>query len=94
MTTQHNNFKNISSGSRNDALPMYIHLKIPKSRETVPLRIVFAWELSILSTVIFSPNFFFLSCGLSFHGKLLFCRCKERLLCRGPGTCQKPMAVS
>jgi hypothetical protein len=32
--------KNISSGSRNDALPMYIHLKIPKCRETVPLSIV------------------------------------------------------
>ncbi len=32
--------KNISGGSRNDALPMYIHLKIPKCRETVPLSIV------------------------------------------------------
>ncbi len=38
MTTQHRNFKNISGGSRNDALPMYIHLKIPKSREIVSLR--------------------------------------------------------
>jgi hypothetical protein len=37
MTTQHRNFKNISSGSRNEALTMYIHLKIPKSRETVSL---------------------------------------------------------
>jgi hypothetical protein len=32
------NFKNISGGSRNDALPMYIHLKNPKSRETAFLR--------------------------------------------------------
>jgi hypothetical protein len=37
MTTQHRNLKNISGGSQNDALPMYIHLKIPKSRETVSL---------------------------------------------------------
>jgi hypothetical protein len=35
--TQHNNFKNISSGSQNDALPTNIPLKIPKSREIVPL---------------------------------------------------------
>jgi hypothetical protein len=27
MTTQHKNFTNISGGSRNDALPMYIHFK-------------------------------------------------------------------
>jgi hypothetical protein len=38
MKTQYKNFKNISDESRNDALPMYIHLKIPKSRETVPLK--------------------------------------------------------
>jgi hypothetical protein len=38
MTTQHKNFENISGGSRNDALPMYIHLEIPKSCETVPLK--------------------------------------------------------
>jgi hypothetical protein len=38
MTTQDKNCKNISGGSRNDALPMYIHKKIPKSHETVPLR--------------------------------------------------------
>jgi hypothetical protein len=25
MMTRHKNFKNISGGSRNDALPMYIH---------------------------------------------------------------------
>ncbi len=37
-TTQHKNFKNFSGGSRNDALPMYIHEKIPKSRKTVLLR--------------------------------------------------------
>jgi hypothetical protein len=37
MTTQHRNFKNISGGSRNDAFPMYINLKIPKSCETVSL---------------------------------------------------------
>jgi hypothetical protein len=37
MTTRHKNFKSISGGSRNDALPIYILLKIPKSRETVPL---------------------------------------------------------
>ncbi len=37
MTTQHKNFKNISDGSGNHALPMYIPLKIPKTRETVPL---------------------------------------------------------
>ncbi len=28
---------NISDGSRNDALPMYTHKKIPKSRKNVPL---------------------------------------------------------
>jgi hypothetical protein len=40
MTTQHKNFKNISDGSRNDALPIYsISIKkFPKSRETVPLK--------------------------------------------------------
>jgi hypothetical protein len=39
MTTQHKNLKNISGGSQNDALPTYIHKKIPKSRETVaPVR--------------------------------------------------------
>jgi hypothetical protein len=37
MTTEHKNFKSVSGGSRNDALSMYIHYKIPKSRETVPL---------------------------------------------------------
>ncbi len=38
MMTQHKNVKNISGGSRKDDRPMYIHLKIPKSCETVPLR--------------------------------------------------------
>jgi hypothetical protein len=38
MTTQHKSFTNISGGYRNEVLPMYISLKIPKSRETVPLR--------------------------------------------------------
>jgi hypothetical protein len=37
MTTQNKNFKNISVGPRNDALPMYNRYKIPKSRETVSL---------------------------------------------------------
>jgi hypothetical protein len=37
MTTQHKSFKNISGGSRNNVLRIYIHLKVPKSRETVPL---------------------------------------------------------
>ncbi len=37
MTTRHKNFKNTSGDSQNDALPMYIHKKIPNSRETVPL---------------------------------------------------------
>ncbi len=38
MTTQNKKIKNISSGSRNDALPMYNRYKTPKSRETVSLR--------------------------------------------------------
>jgi hypothetical protein len=38
MTTQQKSFKNISGGSRNNVLPIYIHYKIPKSLETVPLR--------------------------------------------------------
>jgi hypothetical protein len=38
MTTQHKNFKNISGGSQNDALPMYIYLKIPNLVKPVPLR--------------------------------------------------------
>jgi hypothetical protein len=37
MTTQNRFFLNVSGGSRNDALPMDIHLKIAKSRETVSL---------------------------------------------------------
>ncbi len=45
MTTQNKNFKNISSGSRNDALPMYNRYKIPKSRETVSLSPV--WKVNI-----------------------------------------------
>jgi hypothetical protein len=40
MTTRHKNFKSISGRSRNDAHPMYIHYKISKSRETVPLNSV------------------------------------------------------
>ncbi len=39
MTTQHKIFKNISGGSRDDALPTYIHEKIPKSRGTVSLKL-------------------------------------------------------
>jgi hypothetical protein len=38
MTTQPKSFKNISGESRNHGLPMYIHSKIPKSRETVLLK--------------------------------------------------------
>jgi hypothetical protein len=38
MTTEHKIFKNISGGSQNYALSMYIHEKIPKSSETVPLK--------------------------------------------------------
>ncbi len=39
MTTQNKNFKNMSGGSRNYVLSMYIHLKSPKSHDTVPLRV-------------------------------------------------------
>jgi hypothetical protein len=45
MTTQNKNFKNIRSGSRNDALLMYNRYKIPKSRETVSLSPV--WKVNI-----------------------------------------------
>jgi hypothetical protein len=46
MTTQHKNFKNISDGSGNDSLPIYIHYKIPKSRETVHLNQYYNAECS------------------------------------------------
>ncbi len=47
MTTQNKNFKYISGGSRNDALPMYNHYKIPKSRETVSLTVEMRRALAI-----------------------------------------------
>jgi hypothetical protein len=37
MPTNYGNFKNIGGASRNDSLSVYIHLKSPKSRDTVPL---------------------------------------------------------
>jgi hypothetical protein len=45
MPTHNKNLKNISGGSLNDALFMYIHLKSPKSRDTVPVNSTFIQHL-------------------------------------------------